>query len=214
MSQINDEKTMTIAPSAPRINVNEEYEIGYLYGTPGPDSNFKRSRCALENRKTCPLSGSYDNRSGTSLFADVGTPSAEVSSCDVSSEIEQVKPHRSSIRPICGRLFFSIAFCSAAVLSALLPGLLPGADIPTAQYDSFRTSWNSSEPYLNRSNVNAALYAVYRIRELVQGYRRERSADSRSGEAGHGERLVQQQRSIICHCGMAARLGVRNAVLP
>ena len=33
-----------------------------------------------------------------------------------------------------------------------------GADIPTAQYDAARTSWNSSEIYLSATNVNSTLF--------------------------------------------------------
>jgi hypothetical protein len=61
-----------------------------------------------------------------------------------------------------GRLWFSIAF---SVLT-FLPSLLPGADIPTAQYDSSRTSWNSSESYLNTANVNPANFGKLFARNL------------------------------------------------
>jgi hypothetical protein len=62
------------------------------------------------------------------------------------------KGRRSSDCAISGYFFF------LAIFSALLPPHLAGADIPTAQYDSGRTSWNSSEIYLNSSNVNSSLF--------------------------------------------------------
>lgn len=56
----------------------------------------------------------------------------------------------------------SIAGISVAVFLATLQG----ADIPTAQYDSNRTSWNSSETYLNTSNVNPQLFGKLFTRAL------------------------------------------------
>ena len=43
---------------------------------------------------------------------------------------------------------------------------LPAADIPTAQYDSYRTSWNASEPYLTPANVTPATFGKIFNRSL------------------------------------------------
>lgn len=55
---------------------------------------------------------------------------------------------------------------SIASILIFLPAVLSGADVPTAQYDSSRTSWNSSEPYLNTANVNAAGFGKLFTRNL------------------------------------------------
>jgi hypothetical protein len=60
------------------------------------------------------------------------------------------------------------ACCSIAALSAfiLLSFPLSGADIPTAQYDSSRTSWNNSEAHLTSANVNPSGFGKLFVRNL------------------------------------------------
>ena len=63
------------------------------------------------------------------------------------------------MRQIAARLLLSFAAYLAATRCLR-------ADILTAQYDSFRTSWNASEIYLNVGNVNQARFGKLFSRQL------------------------------------------------
>ena len=63
------------------------------------------------------------------------------------------------MRQIAARLLLSFAAYLAATRCLW-------ADILTAQYDSFRTSWNASEIYLNVGNVNQARFGKLFSRQL------------------------------------------------